>query len=293
MHIPKAHTLLAMFAAAAWALAVPATAAEPDGEIFLDPEEPAIPQWGYDGDVAPDFWGSLLDEAGNVAFPTCGTGTEQSPINISRSEVRGKEDLRSLQFNYVATPLVIENLGRTIEVPYHSGSTLQIGGESFELLQFHFHGPSEHAFEGGGRFVLELHAVHQNAAGALAVLGILIRRGAENPGFPTGRFLAQALPRVEGVEFEFPAETVNLADLLPPSSARAFRYAGSLTTPPCSEGVQWLVLDTPVEFSDEQVDALRTALGQLRFASPLIGNSRPLQPLNGRVIEINEDEDDD
>ena len=147
----------------------------------------------------------------------------------------------ALVFDYHETPLAVENNGRVIEVPYEGGSTLTIGGEVYELLQFHFHSPSEHAFEGGGRFPLELHAVHRNAQGELAVVGIMIRRGAENPGFPTGRFLRQALPRVEGVEFEFPQETLNLADLLPPAGARAYRYSGSLTTPPCSEGVRWHV----------------------------------------------------
>ena len=227
----------------------------------------------------------MLDEAGNVAFPTCETGVEQSPIDIRGRRISESNRLPALEFNYHPTALAIENNGRTIEVPYNPGSSMTIGSEVYDLLQFHFHSPSEHTFQRGGRFELELHAVHRNAAGRLAVVGIFITRGADNPGFPTGRFLAQVLPRVEGVEFEFPANTVNLADLLPPAGTRTFRYNGSLTTPPCSEGVRWLVLEDPIEFSDAQVDALRDAIDQLRFVDPAFGNNRPVQRLNGRIIE--------
>ena len=248
------HRLAASLGLLSFAFALTASAAQPDGEIFLDPEEPPFPQWGYDEFIPPDAWGLLLDEAGNVAFPTCETGVEQSPIDIRGRRISESNRLPALEFNYHPTALAIENNGRTIEVPYNPGSSMTIGSEVYDLLQFHFHSPSEHTFQRGGRFELELHAVHRNAAGRLAVVGIFITRGADNPGFPTGRFLAQVLPRVEGVEFEFPANTVNLADLLPPAGTRTFRYNGSLTTPPCS-----------VQPSTERRRVANSTLGGLAF----------------------------
>lgn len=262
-----------------------------EGVILLEPESGGV-SFAYDGPTGPEFWGSLTDANGNVAFPTCGTGTQQSPVNISVGEISSDDDLTQISFNYQPTDLEVLNNGRTIEVPYHSGSSITVAGDTFELLQFHFHGPSEHTFQGGGQFPIEMHLVHRNAAGQLAVVGVMIRRGTENAGFPTGRFLRQILPRAEGVEVKFDTKSINAADLLP-ADPQAYRYLGSLTTPPCSENVRWFVLKQPIEFSDEQVNILREALGQLEFASAAGANNRPTQPLNGRTIVVDGDDDDD
>jgi carbonic anhydrase len=162
------------------------------------------------------------------------------------------------------------NNGHTLQfTPAANGSVLTIGQDAFNLAQFHFHSPAEHTLDRRA-FPVELHFVHRNGAGQLAVVGVFIEEGAENPAVTT---LLAALPHGQGDENATHAE-FDPASLLPADRAY-FAYAGSLTTPPCSEGVRWNVLRTPIQASPEQINALREALG---------ASSRHVQPINQRTV---------
>jgi carbonic anhydrase len=168
-------------------------------------------------------------------------------------------------FDYRPTPLEVENNGHTIEVKVASGSYLRIGQERYQLVQFHFHTPSEHRLQ-GQEYPMELHFVHRNALGELAVVGVFLREGAANP------IIQRIWDRAEAEPAQ--AEMLDPEDLLP-ANRDYYRYAGSLTTPPCTEGVRWHVLHEPVDVSAAQVDEFRAIF-------PL--NARPIQPLNGRPV---------
>jgi carbonic anhydrase len=217
--------------------------------------------WSYAGDTGPDFWGELSPE-----YAECATGTQQSPIDVDTVK---EENLVNLAFNYNLSRVNILNNGHTVEVVYDPGSFFTLDGEQYDLKQFHFHAPSEHTVD--GQFAaIELHLVHQTADGKKAVVAVLINEGAENPAFvPVWRHL----PAQEVAETTYDIE-VNAADLLP-SDQTTFRYAGSLTTPPCSEGVSWFLMIRPIEMSAEQIAA---------FTAIYDGNHRPVQPVNGRTI---------
>jgi carbonic anhydrase len=214
--------------------------------------------WSYSGATGPEHWWEICAPANFV----CVAGTRQSPIDLPAAP---KGELPKLDFQYQPTPLQVENNGHTIEVKVQPGSYLRIGHERFALVQFHFHTPSEHRRH-GEEFPMELHFVHRNALGELAVVGVFLKEGAANP-------LIQKIWDNVGVE---PAEagTINPENLLPKKRGY-YRYAGSLTTPPCTEGVRWHVLMQPAELSAAQVDEFRAIF-------PL--NARPLQPLNGRPV---------
>jgi len=177
-------------------------------------------EWGYFGDVGPEHWGGLSPE-----FATCGTGEEQSPINFGHSRFRSFH--RSLRLDYGPTEGEIFNNGHTIEVETHGENFIELDREKYQLVQFHFHSPSEHRLLGRG-FDMELHLVHQSAAGRLAVVGLLLRRGNSSGGLSP---IFEQLPDDVGVHH--PLEEFDARDLLPRNLAN-YRYAGSLTTPPCS-----------------------------------------------------------
>jgi carbonic anhydrase len=217
--------------------------------------------WGYEGDVGPDHWGELRPD-----FKVCELGFEQTPVDLTgavRAELSGVQPL------FQTMPLRILNNGHTIQANCAPGSKTLIGGEPFELLQFHFHHPSEHLLSGRA-FDLELHFVHKSAAGQLAVLGVFIRPGAENPALAP---LWAAMPAEAGDEQAVDA-TIAPAELLP-ADRGFFRYQGSLTTPPCSEGVLWTVFKTPIEASTAQIR---------QFAALFPVNARPAQPLHRRYL---------
>jgi carbonic anhydrase len=225
--------------------------------------------WSYDeaSGRGPSVWGTLAPE-----FHLCGDGTQQSPININKAAAGGLPDIG---FHYRETPLIIENNGHTIEVPYAPNSKITIGGNSYRLVQFHFHTPSEHSVLGQS-FPMEAHLVHMRSSGQLAVVGVLLKAGKANPLIE--EVLSQA-PEEEG-EVEVEGHHVNAENLLP-RSRRYATYAGSLTTPPCSEGVQWFVMQEPVDISAQQAHRLQELLdGVAHFPF----NARPLQPLNGRSV---------
>jgi methyl-accepting chemotaxis protein len=232
------------------------------------PEEKAhgsAPHWGYKGTEGPQHWGDLSPD--NIL---CKTGRSQSPIDISRIV---SADLGSIEFDYRSTPLKILNNGHTIQVNYAVDSFIRVGGKTFKLLQFHFHSPSEN-IRNGSPYDMEMHLVHKNAQGQLAVVGVFLVAGKHNSYIET---LWDKMPTVIGQEFTHPGIRIDAAKLLP-GSGTYYYFSGSLTTPPCSEGVKWLVLKTPVEVSDAQVKMFLSIVG---------ANARPVQPLNGRsVIEV-------
>ena len=170
---------------------------------------------------------------------------------------------------YVSDAAEIVHNGHTVQVNYAAGSALAVDGHAFELKQFHFHAPSENTIN-GKRFPLEVHLVHKDTSGKLAVVGVLFEEGADHPLLAK---LWEKLPK-SGDKGALPAG-LNARELLPAGSDY-FRFNGSLTTPPCSEGVTWLVMKSPVSASRAQVERFSQAIG---FA-----NSRPVQPLNDRPV---------
>jgi carbonic anhydrase len=233
-----------------------------------EPTEPTTAQtsntpvhWDYHGDAGPANWGSLSPD-----YAMCSAGKGQSPIDIiPMSEI----DLANIAFSYQSSKLNILNNGHTVQVNYDKGSYIEFDGRRFELVQFHFHTPSEHSIEGQAADA-ELHLVHRAGDGSLAVVGVLIRRGSENAALA---LVWPHLPATEGPEQTIDS-SVN-ADALLPQSRTTFRYSGSLTTPPCSEGVSWLVMTEPIELSEEQLATLRNAEHI---------NNRPIQPGNNRPV---------
>jgi carbonic anhydrase len=225
--------------------------------------------WAYDEATGrgPSQWGQLASD-----YQACREGLSQSPVDLG---LVSPGPAPALQLRYSSTPLIVENNGHTIEVVIDEPSELRVAGQRYRLRQFHFHTPSEHQIAGAS-YPLEVHFVHASATGELAVLGMLFREGAANP------VLEQILLNAPAEEGENHVEGASIEPrtLLPRSLAyRA--YAGSLTTPPCSEGVRWIVLQGMMEASAEQIDALRETLEHVA-EYPL--NARPVQSLNGRSV---------
>jgi carbonic anhydrase len=221
------------------------------------------PHWNYEkGHEGPKHWAEL-----DPGFETCGSGQAQSPIDIRQTV---KADLPALQFTYGSAAPTLVNNGHTIQVNLPPGQMLKVGEHTYQLLQFHFHTPSEELLQ-GHQAAMEAHFVHKDENGQLGVIGVLLQPGAANRGFAS---IFQHLPRtgetvtVEGLQLD-------LASLLPKDKSY-YRYAGSLTTPPCSENVAWMVLKQPVTVSAQQIKAFRQLY-------PI--NARPVQPLNGRVVQ--------
>jgi len=220
------------------------------------------PHWSYSGAEGPDHWGDLEPD-----YATCKTGTRQSPINIEDAK---PADLPAIHFDYQVSPLKIINNGHTIQVNYEPGSTMTVGGKQYTLVQFHFHHPSEEEI-GGKQFDLVAHLVHKDAEGHLAVVAILFQSGQTNPFLD---LLWKNVPKEVGKEVTNKKINLNVSDLLPPDHSY-YTFAGSLTTPPCTEGVTWYVLRNPVELSAEEITT---------FAKWYPDNARPIQPTNGREI---------
>jgi carbonic anhydrase len=225
-------------------------------------EEGAPPHWTYEGEEGPEHWGEI-----DPAYAACGTGTSQSPIDVSSS---AEQDLANITFYYQPSDVNILNNGHTVQVNYDAGSYIELDNVRYDVVQFHYHAPSEHAVD-GKLFAAELHIVHKNADGGLAVVGILLDEGAQNDAFQP---FVENLP-AEKSDVQDTGVTIHAADLLP-FVQTTFRYSGSLTTPPCTEGVNWLVMTTPVEISPEQIEALASLFEE--------GNNRPVQPLNDRLL---------
>ena len=221
----------------------------------------------YEGECGPAHWADLAPE-----FRLCGNGLSQSPINLYRAK---ETNLPKLAIDYKATQLKIVNNGHTAQVNYASGSTLTVGNTKYRLLQFHFHTPSEH-LKDGRIFPLEAHLVHVDDYGNLAVLGMFLKEGDRTNAFLKPIF--DNLPKTEG-EVDVAGVDVNVKNLLP-REREYYRYAGSLTTPPCSEGVTWMVLEESISVSKAQIE---------QFRAIFEGNARPEQALNGRPIKFSDD----
>lgn len=219
--------------------------------------------WSYEGAEGPDGWGALTPENG-----VCTLGKEQSPVNLMDPVAA---EIGSIATEYRAQPLRIINNGHTIQVNRQHGDRIYLSGRRYDLLQIHFHTPSEHAID-GRRLDMEAHFVHRApGTGELAVLGVFIMKGREHPAI---EMLWRSMPLQAGPEVYVDQSLFDPSNLLPPSR-RYWRYQGSLTTPPCSETVNWTVLKTPIEASEAQIK---------RFASLFPMNARPIQPLNRRYL---------
>ena len=218
--------------------------------------------WGYQGPGGPDRWGELGPE-----FAACARGTRQSPIDI-RDGI--KVQLDPVQFDYHASGFRVVDNGHTVQVDVGPGSAIDVLGRRYELLQFHFHRPSEERIE-GRQFAMVAHLVHKSADGRLAVVAVLLEHGRAHP---VVQAVWNNLPLDKGEDV--PARmSLDLGKLLPEDRSY-FTYMGSLTTPPCSEGVLWMVLRQPVAVSPEQ-DSI--------FARLYPMNARPIQPASGRLIK--------
>jgi carbonic anhydrase len=217
--------------------------------------------WAYNGSGGPATWSALKPE-----YALCGTGQRQSPIDI-----RGglAVDLEPVRFDYQASRFAVVDNGHTVQVNVAPGNTIEVGGKRFELVQFHFHRPSEERID-GRQFEMSLHLVHKDEQGRLAVVGLLFDKG---PPQPVLQKVWNNLPLEKNEESQARVP-LELAELLP-ADRRYFTYMGSLTTPPCSEGVQWIVMRQPVTLTQEQIDI---------FARIYPMNARPVQSAAGRRI---------
>lgn len=214
--------------------------------------------WNY---TQPEQWSTL-----NQKYSAC-NGLNQSPINIERTV---KAELEPLKFSYNTMIHAIENKGHTVQVDFARGGELQLDGETFVLKQFHLHSPSENLIKGKS-YPLEIHFVHANAQGELAVVAMMFAQGTENPML---KRMWNRLPKKQG-------EKVVLKNPQPvnemlPKNLDYYRFSGSLTTPPCSEGVRWLILKEIQQASEKQISEFSKLMGH--------PNNRPVQSLNGRVV---------
>ena len=222
----------------------------------------AAPHWEYQGHHGATHWSEL-----DTAFEKCGVGQQQSPIDIAQTV---KAELPALNFHYGKVSPTIWNNGHTVQVNVPPGNTLEVGGQTYELLQFHFHLPSEEAVQ-GRHFPMVIHLVHKNADGQLGVVGVFIKAGPANAVLKP---IFAHLPR-QGEKITVDDLSLDLAALLP-QSLGYYSFDGSLTTPPCSEGVNWMVLKSPVDLSPAEIASFRHLIGH---------NARPVQPLNGRTVK--------
>jgi len=238
--------------------------------------------WSYVGNTGPQHWGML-----SPAFEICDTGKMQSPVNLGRKKTRVPYDLK---INYHNAPLdigenipteltigsnqTITNAGHAIQINFHdkkAKETITYAGNEYELVQFHFHSPSETLWHQQS-FPLEIHFVHQGKDGKAAILAVLIKGGNANP---TLEQILNHLPKEQRKEIPVPGVGVDPSALLP-ADQRYYAFMGSLTSPPCSEGFQWIVMPSPITASPAQI---------LRVRQETHGtNARPVQPLNNRVF---------
>jgi len=217
--------------------------------------------WGYSGDEGPENWATLSDD--NYAC----SGKNQSPINLTNFT---QAKLNPIKFNYQAGGHEILNNGHTVQLNYQDGSHIKIDGKTFSLLQFHFHTPSENNINNQS-FPLEAHLVHADKDGNLAVVAVMFKEGAAN------KALEQAwekMPKHAGDKHQL-SSSVNVNDILP-LNRDYYRFNGSLTTPPCSEGVRWLVMKQAITVSKQQIATFSEVLHE--------PNNRPIQAINARTV---------
>jgi carbonic anhydrase len=220
------------------------------------------PHWTYEGEHGPDHWGDL-----SPGFIQCKVGVNQSPIDITNTI---EADLPPLTLDYTGKTIDLVNNGHTAQVNVEPGSFLRVEGQEFELLQFHVHVPSEHRINGKS-FPLEVHYVHRNQSGQLAVIGVLHEQGEDHPKM--ARYIDQVPKKINApVPFDVALQDLPLVSI---EDKSYFRYNGSLTTPPCSEGVRWYVLKSHRVVSKERTAIFNALIGD---------DARGPQPVNARPV---------
>jgi carbonic anhydrase len=225
-------------------------------------QAPHAPHWSYEGETGPHAWARLAPE-----FAKCGNGARQSPIDIRDGM---KLDLEQITFDYRPSSFRVIDNGHTIQANVGGWNSIRVMGRRFMLVQFHFHSPSEETID-GRQYDMVAHLVHKDNEGKLAVVAVLIERGARQPAIQT---VLNNLPLEKGEEIAA-STTIDLNQLLP-ENRKYFTYMGSLTTPPCSEGVLWIVMKQPVQATLDQLSL---------FARMYPMNARPIQAAGGRVIK--------
>ena len=236
-------------------------AAEPAARMAVSSGAHGSAHWSYNGEVGPQAWGGMKPE-----FALCSNGQRQSPIDIREGIA---VDLEPVKFDYQPGSFTVVDNGHTVQVNVPSGNSIEINGRRFELKQFHFHRPSEERID-GRQFEMSAHLVHQDTEGRLAVVGVLLAKG---PVHPVVQAVWSNLP-LEKQSEQRARVMLDPAQLLP-TDKRYFTYMGSLTTPPCSEGVLWVVMRSPVAASAEQIEI---------FSRLYPMNARPPQSASGRRI---------
>jgi carbonic anhydrase len=231
--------------------------------------------WGYEDDNGPAKWGAM-----NADWQLCADGRQQSPIDLTAAVESDLPDIGVHTLSEHAVEVlnqndVLEELdnGHTVQVNALLADALDIDGKSYSLQQFHFHSPSEHTVD-GMHFPMEIHFVNKAGDGSLAVLGILVSEGAENPAIES---LWESLPEDHGGTTRTALPESFAESLLTDAEAGFFHYSGSLTTPPCTEGVKWMIKRMPTELSAAQIQ---------RFQSIYDHNNRPTNPLNDRELFV-------
>ncbi len=253
-----------------------AVTADTTAKVAETKTESARPvHWGYEGEEGPQGWASL-----SPVYALCGSGKSQSPINLVTNAAKGspawKIDYKttSLQIGHNEHVEELINNGHTIQVTPQEGSTLGFEGKIYHLKQFHFHTPSEHTLN-GKNIPMEMHLVHQSDDKNLAVVGVLIKEGKHNGNFDQ---LIKYLPNAPGEKKTHDSVNIDIKVHLP-ADTYAYHYIGSLTTPPCTENVEWLVLRNQLTLSKDQINA---------FSSRLKKNNRPTQQLNDRKVTMDD-----
>lgn len=220
--------------------------------------------WTYEGETGPQAWGKLKPD-----FNLCAIGKRQSPINIEDGNtLQGPAE--PVQFAYQPSNGTVVNNGHTIQVDVHGDNSITVRGSNYRLLQFHFHTPSEEQLN-FKRFPMVAHLVHKNNEGQLAVVAVLLDEGASNPMIDK---VWTYMPLDTGDRVRMPQGLLNVSELLP-TDQRYYQFMGSLTTPPCSEGVLWMVMKQPVTISKAQYKL---------FTQLYPNNARPVQPVNARPV---------
>lgn len=220
--------------------------------------------WSYEGEGSPEHWGELDD-----AYKTCQSGMNQSPVNIDSTV---KAHLSPLKTRYIDGPVTLTNNGHTIQAVEKTDTqdTITLDKQSWTLQQFHFHSPSENTVH-GKKYAMEMHLVHKNAEGELVVVAVMFNKGAANTELNK---LWSIMPGLAEQSTTLQAH-LDLNKLLPKNKTY-WRFSGSLTTPPCSEGVTWIVMQHPMTLSAEQLEKFKHTMHH--------DNNRPIQLLHGRVV---------
>lgn len=222
--------------------------------------------WGYQGDYAPDNWGKMSDAQ------TCSTGKTQSPIDIFDSKTNHKLPPLNFDYRHADIKQIVDN-GHSLQFNFDSNSNLTYNNKTYTLVQFHAHEPAEHTIN-GIRYPLELHFVHQAADHSNLVVAVFVQEGQQNSYFEKlSVFKKLAKNGSENTDILFNPEH------LYPHNHSYYRYTGSLTTPPCSEPVTWILFRQPITLSKAEIAEIAQYLPK--------NNNRPVQQLNNRIIENN------